>query len=300
MDTQYGNTTSPRFHPPDNITQNNWTFTAPEGAFIVVDITDLFLGNYSFLLTLFDDFGLNTTDTVNVTVRRDLRAPVVDVAGNYSYEEGYTGFWINWTIDESNPRAYNLTRNDEALQGGAWRGQNFTISVDGLAVGDYMFNLTLIDFFNQTMESLTNLTVTPDAHLPYVAHVKVLQSFLDVSWTNISFQAFVWDLNNVHNVTIEYGTDPSNPASKNMRTISTGLYYAEAQAYPIGTYVWYRVLAVDNSSVNNLHATDWAVFIVASLTHEDAPGIVVGVVIALGVVSLLAVMNIYFRTKTRG
>lgn len=302
MISSYGNTTSPLFHPPANITVTSWVLPAnyPKGMPLNIALDYLYLGNYTYTLTLFDDFGRNATDSVSVVVYRDLRAPVVNATSDYAYEEGYKGHEINWTIEESNPRSYNLTRNNATLQGGAWRGQNFTIVVDGLAVGEYTFNMTLVDFFNQSTSSIVIVTVTPDAHAPSVAHVQVLQAYFDAGLTNVTFQAYAWDINGLHNVTVEWGTDPSNPVSKLMKTISPNLYFAEAGYYPVGTVVWYRIVATDNSSVMNIHTTEWAYFTVASIVGNAEPALLWAVVSVLGVLSVIAFLNIYFRTKTRG
>ncbi len=302
MDASYGNTSSPLFHPPANITVTNWILPAnyPKGMPLSIALDNLYLGNYTYTLTLFDDFGFNANDSLSVVVYRDLRAPIANATTDYAYEEGYTGHEINWTIEESNPRSYNLTRNNDTLQGGAWRGENFTIVVDGLAVGEYAFNMTLIDFFNQTTISIVRVTVTPDAHLPSVAHVQVLQSYFDAGLTNVTFQAYVWDINGLLNVTVEWGTDPHNSVSKSMRTLSPNLYFAEVGYYPVGTEVWYRVVATDNSSVHNVYESAWAPFTVASIVGNAEPALLWAGVVILGVLSIIVFLNIYFRTKTRG
>ncbi|MEM4736221.1 MAG: hypothetical protein QXS20_10955, partial [Candidatus Thorarchaeota archaeon] len=298
MDNTYGNVSDPRFHAPANLTQPNWVFTNPHGGEIIIDISDLYLGNYTFTLVLFDKNGLTNDDMVNVTVYKDLRAPVVNTTGDVTYEEGFTGYFINWTIEESNPRSYNLTRGNVTIQGGVWRGQNISIRVDGLPVGVHVYNLTLVDYFYQVSISIVTVTVTPDAHLPTIMSAVPLLSMIDPGLTQVSFQAGVWDLNGILNVTVEYGTDPSNPVVKNMTRMSGTVYYSEGQAYPVGTQVWYRIVAYDNSSVKNRHATEWKMITVPSLFRDEAPGWVIGIVVAAGILSAIALLNIYCRTKT--
>ncbi len=307
IDTAYGNTSDSRFHRPQNITQPTWTFTNPKGMDLIVSLDYLYLGNYTFDLLLFDDFGHNNTDTLNVTVYRDVRAPVVvNRTADYSYEEGYRGHWVNWSIDENNPRSYNITRNGTLVRGGIWRGENFSIRADRLPVGRHIFNLTLVDFFYQKTVSMVVVTVTPDAHLPIVTHVAMMQSYRDAYWTELSVQAWVWDINNLSSVVVYWGTDPANPESKNMTLYmiqysptTRGLYTAELNAYPVGTVVWYRIVATDNSSVRNQYATNWSSVTVSSHVDASMPGVLWGGILILGLLSTLVLLNLYFRTKPR-
>ncbi len=292
----YGNTTN--LHTPQNFTAD-WSFDKPKGDNITFTLDYLYLGNYTFELTVFDAYGRNASDSANVTVFRDLRAPIVSTNDSFSYEEGFTGYSIVWSAEENNPRLFNLTLNGSVLQAGAWDGKNITTSADGLSVGSHTFNLTLVDYFNQTTISLVGVTVTPDSILPMVSQLQVLQAYASPGMTNMSVQAYVWDLNDVRNVTLEWGTDPSNPANKSMDRMSNDFYYASVGAYPVGTKVWYRVVAVDNSSQNNAFTTEWTVIEIRDIQSPKTPAILWGTILALGVVSSLVLLSIYFRTKTR-
>jgi hypothetical protein len=112
------------FHGPGNFTLDPWNFTDPEGQDIKVNVDFFYVGNYTFTITLFDTIGFNTTDSLNLTVYRDERAPVVNATDDFSYEEGYTGHYLNWSAEESNPRFYNLTLDGEVILNGTWRGEN--------------------------------------------------------------------------------------------------------------------------------------------------------------------------------
>ncbi len=292
----YGNATN--LHTPQNFTAD-WSFDSPKGDNITFTLDYLYLGNYTFELTVFDLYGRNASDSANVTVFRDLRAPIVTTNDSFSYEEGFTGYSIVWSAEENNPKLFNLTLNGSVLQAGVWDGKNITASADGLSVGPHTFNLTLVDYFNQTTISLVGVTVTPDSILPTVGQFQVLQAYASPGMTNMSVQAYVWDLNDVRNVTLEWGTDPSNPANKSMDRISNDFYYASVGAYPVGTKVWYRVVAVDNSTQKNAFATEWTVIEIRDLQSPKTPAILWGTVLALGVVSSLVLLSIYFRTKTR-
>ncbi|MFW9862418.1 MAG: hypothetical protein ACFFET_09050, partial [Candidatus Thorarchaeota archaeon] len=198
--TLYGNLTEP-LHAPTNVSTSNWTFTEPEGGPIIYNLDYLYLGNYTFQILLFDDFDRSVNNTINVTIYEDVRAPIIDSINEFEYEEGYTGYSLNWSAEETNPRSYNLTRNGQVLLNGTWRGENISISVDGFEVGVYVYNLTLNDFFNQTSFAIVTLTVTPDAHHPLVSEVQGIQSYSTAWANNLTIQAYVWDLNRIRNIT---------------------------------------------------------------------------------------------------
>ncbi|MFW9848523.1 MAG: hypothetical protein ACFFF4_05250 [Candidatus Thorarchaeota archaeon] len=298
-DTSYGNTSAVS-GTPSNITDQPWSFSDPKGLNLTFSVDRMYLGNYTFSLTLFDDFGYNSTDTVNVTIYKDVRAPVVNSTNDFSYEEGYTGYTLNWTADESNPRSYNLTKGSEILMNGTWRGENLSISVDGLPVGEHTYNMTLIDYFNQTTIVITVVTVTPDAHLPTIREISVIESYTTVSTNNVTVQAYVWDLNRISSITIEWYTSTnSTPLEKDMTAETNDFYVAMLGEFSHGVNVTYRLIAVDNSSVNNIHTTEWRSYLVTTQRNEQLPLALWGGILALGILSSLAVLWLYFRTKTR-
>ena len=296
-DTSYGNTSAA--HGAANVTMSNWTLTNPKGDNISIDVTSLYLGNYTFTMTLFDKFGRNASDTVNLTIYKDLRPPIVTTSGNLTYEEGYTGHHLNWSAVESNPRLYNLTRDGSVLMNGTWRGENISVSVDKLVVGMHVFNMTLTDFFNQSAVVINTVNVTPDAHIPTIADVRVIQTFAMATSNNLTIQAYVWDLNNISSIKIEWGIDRNSTANETMSDEGGGLYTAGLGEYAYGMQVWYRLVAVDNSSVKNVHTTGWTLFEVTRLSAESTPFIVWGSLLLLGSLSIFAILSIYYRTKTR-
>jgi hypothetical protein len=302
-DTTYGNVSA--FTSFVNITQADWSFPNPEGQNIIVSLDGLFLGNYTIIITAFDDFGQSSNDSVNVTIYKDIRAPIIVPSPDLSYEEGYTGYNVTWGTEESNPLSYNLTKNGEVLMNGTWRGENFTIFVDGLAVGDYSYNLTLVDFFNATSFGVIEVHVTPDAHNPIISSIKVIQTLSSQTTNNLTVQAYVWDLNNISSIQIDWGVgDPEDLGfdyeTKNMtRAEIDGFYSAELGEYIHGHVVWYRISATDNSSVENTELTAWASITVTAMSYGGGPLPVYIVVFALGSLSMLVVLVLYFRTRVK-
>lgn len=299
INTTYGNVSALVGTPP-NQTDVSWSFTNPKGLNLTFSVDKMYLGNYTFSLTLYDDYGHNSTDSVNVTVYKDLRAPVVDGVHTFTYEEGYTGYSLNWSADESNPRSYNLTRGNEILMNGTWHGENLSISIDRLAVGEYIYNMTLTDYFNQSTSYLTTVTVTPDAHPPLVESVTVIESYTTVTTNNISIQAYAWDLNNISSIKVEWKLNNNETIVNNdMDLFGNDTYVVQLGEFSHGDIIHYRVSAVDNSSVHNEQLTPWTDYTVESMSPETVPLVVWGGVLALGILASIALLWIYTKTKTR-
>jgi len=300
-DTLYGNVTG--FQPFSNITQSDWTFEDPDGGNISIPLDGLFLGNYTFNITAFDIFNHTTTDSVYVRIYPDVRAPVIDAGEDLDYEEGYTGFNITWGAEENNPLWYNLTLDGTVMMNGTWSGENFTIDVDGLDVGIYEYNMTLRDFFGFTSFAIIQVEVTIDIHFPIISGVQVIQALSSQTTNNLTVQAYVWDLNRINNITIEWGIgDPFSDSFEfefvNMTSSEINDFFtADLGEYTHGNVVWYRVSATDNSSQENTETTEWASVIISSMSYQAAPALLYGIIVLLGGLSLLVFIVLYFRTK---
>ncbi|MFW9911913.1 MAG: hypothetical protein ACFFEU_05560 [Candidatus Thorarchaeota archaeon] len=297
--TLYGNLTKP-LHAPTNVSTTEWTFTDPLGGPIIYDLDNLFLGNYTFQIILFDDFDRSVNNTVNVTVYEDIRAPIIDSISNFEYEEGYTGYSLEWSAEETNPRSYNLTRDGQVIRNGTWRGENISISIDGFEVGVYIYNLTLKDFFNQTSFAVVTLTVTPDAHHPLISNVEAIELYSTPTTNNLTIQAYAWDINRIRNVTVEWYTgDETETETVEMMQESNDFYSAPLGEFSNGVVVHYRVVAVDNSSVRNVYDTGWLQYEITSMTQPGLPLAISVVVAVLGGLSTIIVLSLYFRTRIR-
>jgi hypothetical protein len=302
-DTTYGNVSA--FHSFVNVIEADWSFPNPDGENLIVSLDGLFLGNYSITITAFDAFGHSSNDSVNVTIYKDVRAPVIVPGPDISYEEGYTGYNITWGTEESNPLSFSITRDGELLQNGTWRGENFTLFVDGLAVGVHSYNLTLTDFFDATSFAVIEVHVTSDASNPVVSNIKVIQTLSSQTTNNLTVQAYIWDHNNISSVLIQWGVgDPEEVGfeyeTENMtRTENSDFFSAEIGEYTQGQIVWCRILATDNSSAKNEEVTAWMSIEVALLSYGGGPFLVYVIVFTLGSLSLLVVLVIYFRTRVK-
>ena len=302
-DTTYGNVSE--FHTFIDVEEIDWFFIEPDGEDISVVVDGLFLGNYTLTLTLFDDFERMTNDSVNVTIYRDERAPIVTSSGDLEYEEGYTGYSINWTIEESNPLSFNFTLDGEVYEADTWDGEDYVLGVDRLSVGVYVYNMTYTDYFNQSTISLIQVEVTPDAHEPIVAEVSVFQTFSTVTTNNLTIHAYVWDLNNISSLEIQWGVGDPEDVDFEFETMDMeqseieNIFTATLGEYEHGEVVWYKVVAQDNSSVHLVYDTGWIAVEITGQGIDRVPALLYAGVVILGAFSLLVILILYFRTRTR-
>ncbi|MHA2351809.1 MAG: hypothetical protein ACXABX_01660 [Candidatus Thorarchaeota archaeon] len=302
-DTAYGNASE--FHSFIDIIEPDWIFDEPQGGDVVIVVDTLFLGNYTITLTLYDMYDRMTNDSVNVTIYRDERAPVITPSGDLSYEEGYSGYSINWTIEESNPMLFNLTRDGEVYDNGTWHGEEYVLGVNDFPVGIYLYNMTYTDFFNQSDFSLIQVEVTADAHEPTVAEVSIFQTFSTVTTSNLTIHAYVWDLNNISSLEVQWGVgDPESvdfeSETKNMEQSEIeNIFTASLGEYKHGVVVWFKIIAQDDSSVELEFDTGWIAVEIEGQGLERVPAVLYAVVVIFGSLSILVILFLYFRTRTR-
>ncbi|MHA2080790.1 MAG: hypothetical protein ACW99H_06570 [Candidatus Thorarchaeota archaeon] len=302
-DTTYGNVSE--LHTFIDVEMLDWSFAEPDGENITIVVDGLFLGNYSITLTLYDDYGRMTNNSVNVTIYRDIRAPLITSSGNLSYEEGYTGNSINWTIEENNPKSFNLTLDGEVHENATWYGEEYVLSVDYFPVGVYVYNMTYTDFFNQSAFSLIQVEVTADAHTPIVTEVSVFQTFSTVIANNLTIHAYVWDLNNISNLEIQWGVGDPEDTDFVFETMDMeqseieNIFMASLGEYKHGVVVWFKIIAHDNSSVQLEFDTGWNSVTITGQGVNRVPAILYAGIVILGSLSLLIILVLYFRTRTR-
>ncbi|MHA2276459.1 MAG: hypothetical protein ACXAC2_11855, partial [Candidatus Kariarchaeaceae archaeon] len=111
---------------------------------ITQPINGLSIGVYNFTIFVSDASGNTINDTVWVTVS-DTTPP-----------EGNTGNMIRWNVSDTNPAMYIVNNNSILYDSGTYNGGTVWISVDGLPIGIYTFELIL----NDTSGNITPHSVT--------------------------------------------------------------------------------------------------------------------------------------------
>ncbi|MGY5852726.1 MAG: hypothetical protein RTU92_04090 [Candidatus Thorarchaeota archaeon] len=298
-DPSYGNA-SLVHDPPLNITLVEWILNNPDGDDIAFPVHELYVGNYSYELTLYDADGRNVSDTVNFTIYHDIRSPNITSPGDLTYEEGITGYTLEWFAEESNPISSILTRNEEILSDGRWYGENITINVDGYEPGEYIFNLTLIDYFEHVSVDIVLVNVTPDSQLPYLAEITTIEAFATASSNTIIIQGYASDTNGIKMMSVEWRTTTNTTTETDeMELLGSGLYSANIGEFILGTVIQYRIIAQDNSTVENIIISEWYEYTVTGVLPPQTPGLIWVGLLGLGFLSLLVIVALYFRTRTK-
>ncbi|MFW9862419.1 MAG: hypothetical protein ACFFET_09055, partial [Candidatus Thorarchaeota archaeon] len=121
------------------------------------------------------------------------------------------------------------------------------------------------------------------------------------AWANnLTIQAYVWDLNRIRNITVEWHTgDETETDVVEMMYEANDFYSAHLGQFAHGAVVHYRVVAVDNSSARNVYDTGWLQYEITPLTQPGLPLPVSLAVVILGGLSTIIVLSLYFRTRRR-
>jgi hypothetical protein len=165
--------------------------------------------------------------------------------------------------------------------------------------------MTYTDFFNQSDYSLIQVEVTPDAHQPIVAEMSVFQTFSTLTTNNLTIHAYVWDLNNISSLQVQWGVgDPESDdfeyETKDMEQSEIeNMYTASLGEFKHGDVVWYKILAQDNSSVQLVFDTGWIEVEITVQGINRVPAVLYAAVAIFGALSLLVILVLYFRTKVR-
>ncbi len=135
---------------------------------ISVSLDGLALGEYNFSLTVYDQFDINASDSVLVTVY-DGTYPETTHPEDLYYPLGQTGSNITWVLSDKNPTTYSVLRNGTLFKSGIWNttGESLLIMVDGLPLGLHIFILNATDINGNAAFDTVHVTVF-DTDLPYV------------------------------------------------------------------------------------------------------------------------------------
>ncbi|MBA7591623.1 hypothetical protein ES708_33783 [subsurface metagenome] len=136
----------------------NWI----DGQTFTLDVDGLSYGTYTFNITVVDIDGNTVSDTVIVSVI-DGTITTLTSPADITYNEGSTGNEIIWTANDFNPTSYSITNNSIEFESGNWiDGQVFTIDIDGLAIGEYTYVITIYDIDGNTVSDTVIVSVKDD------------------------------------------------------------------------------------------------------------------------------------------
>jgi hypothetical protein len=137
------------------IRAGSWT-----GAPIIESIDGLAIGVYNFTLLVNDTSGNWISDEVNVSVIFPPE-PTIDHPPDQMIAEGSLSNVIDWNPDDVDPSKYEIFRDSVLIKSGLWNSSSETISVsiDGLSVGVYVYEIIVYDVANHTVADSVTITV---------------------------------------------------------------------------------------------------------------------------------------------
>ncbi len=131
---------------------------AVSGSELIFHIDGLSVGEYTYHLIVYDESENFASDSIVVTVL-DTTNPTILEVGDFDYIVNTTGHTITWTASDLDPDYYIVTLDGVEFETDDWDGSAITIDIDGMAIGEYTFNLTVFDKSGNSYSSAVVVTV---------------------------------------------------------------------------------------------------------------------------------------------
>ncbi len=134
---------------------------------IIVTLEELEQGTHNFTCVVQNDFGLQASDEVWITVlpaAPDTTPPTISSPADITFEEGSIGYSILWSgSDNRAPWWATVYRNQTLVYDQAWIGNDIEISLDKpfLIPGIYEYNCTLFDEAGNSVVDIVLVNVFP-------------------------------------------------------------------------------------------------------------------------------------------
>jgi hypothetical protein len=158
------------------------------GEVMAVLVEGFALGDYNFTIFVIDTDTNNATDTVWVYVY-DGTLPTINSPIDINYDEGQTGFVIEWTPSDLHPQSYTVYRNSIEIKSGIWNSSSevITIQVGNLSYGDYNFTINVLDVGGNSVTDEVKVVVTdgtpPVLNSPADIQYEQLVTGNRITWT---------------------------------------------------------------------------------------------------------------------
>ncbi len=90
----------------------------------------------------------------------DTSPPTVSSAADIVIIEGTLGYSITWSASDANPGQYTISQDGVEVDSGSWvTGTPISYSLDGLEIGDYVFNLLVQDLSGNSVSDTVLVSV---------------------------------------------------------------------------------------------------------------------------------------------
>jgi hypothetical protein len=136
----------------------SWSSDTWDGTQISVNVSGLGLGEYDFMITLYDGSSNSVSDTVGVSVV-DTTHPSIDHPPDFGYLEGVTGNRITWATSDLHPEFFTVFKDGIMYRSRSWDGAYITITVDGLPAGEHNFTIVVRDTSGNSVSNTVIITV---------------------------------------------------------------------------------------------------------------------------------------------
>ncbi|MHA2332374.1 MAG: NosD domain-containing protein [Candidatus Hodarchaeales archaeon] len=140
----------------------SWTSGSP----ISTNIDGLLAGTYYYTITATNSNGISISDTVIVTVTPPIPPSIVPLS-DMTYQEGLTGYWLNWTASDDNPTTYTIYEDDSpVVLDATWSsGVSINHNIDGFSVGTYNYTIVMSDGDGLSATDTVIVTVVPTEYI---------------------------------------------------------------------------------------------------------------------------------------
>ena len=145
------------------------TWDSSSGIVFTPEIYDV--GTYYYSLTVKDSFGNSVSDDITIIIQ-DTQAPDVqsnaDVAGNLAVQLASFNSFVQWTIQEANPRNYVIQKDGTVISGGAFSSIDTIVqSIDTEILGIYNYSIFVYDEYNHVNSNQVIVSVI-DTEAPFI------------------------------------------------------------------------------------------------------------------------------------
>lgn len=223
---------------------------------VIISLDGLSEGLNIFVCVVNNTIGLNSSDEVQVTVlpaAPDETPPVISTPLDISFENGSIGFSIIWSAsDDQAPWWFSVRKNSTLIYDQAWIGNDIEISLDGLAIGYYIYNCTVYDKSWNFQSSFVAVNVTeavPDNQPPvFLVEPPPLEYEEGLTGNFLTWQ-IIEDHPYAYRILINSSEQIFNPwhgenITFNIDGLTIGKYYVNLTVWDLTGYAMYSVIVV--------------------------------------------------------
>ncbi|MFX1479849.1 MAG: hypothetical protein ACFFCI_17160 [Promethearchaeota archaeon] len=121
------------------------------------------VGEYIYTVNFTDDYDNFATHTVTINIEDTTDPIILEAPNDFTVDYGYSGANISWTATDPHPLTYTIELEGSGIVVGptVWSsGVAITYIIpDGLAAGEYLYTINIIDEYGNTINHTVTMTV---------------------------------------------------------------------------------------------------------------------------------------------